>query len=84
MKFYVVVNYYLVSLSLKFQEAGAELCQAHASLDFFGFDVIFVYIDYFTQLISTDFIGIGNKKNLVKKMLVQKNWKFGQKLILVK
>ena len=69
------------------KQAGAELCQAHASLDLSGFDVIFVYIDYLTQLISTDFIGIGNKKNLVKKMLVQKNFihrKFGQKLILVK
>ena len=41
------------------EQAGAELCQAHASLDLFGFDWIFDYFDCLTQLIFIDFQEFG-------------------------
>ena len=74
-------------------KAGAELCQAHASLDLSGFHWIFDYFDCLTGLIHTDFVGIWNKKIFkqkyfgTKNMLVQKIFyqkKFNQKTILVR
>ena len=55
------------------QQAGAELCQAHASLDLSGFHWILDYFDCLTELIHTDFIGIWNKKIFKQKDYGTKN-----------
>ena len=61
-----------MSLQEEEWQAGAELCQAHASLDLLGFDWIFNYFDCLTAYIYR-FLRAWNKKILNKKISVQKN-----------